>query len=140
MLGGVSLNLVTKSQLLSIEGISEDDARKIMGMHGSARELSYNTLLAETALTEELILQWTKDKIIMANFTDFDLEADITEPLPLAYLGQTIAQLSQEMKQLTNRFAGLELRQEQLSSSLKNAGAMADHGLQMASNLVDSRE
>ena len=44
------------------------------------------------------------------------------------------------MKQLTNSFAGLELGQEQLPSSLKNVGAMAHYGLQMASNLVDSRE
>ena len=51
------------------------------------------TLLAEMALTEELILQWAKDKIIMSNFMDFDLEAEITEPLPLAYLDQTVAQL-----------------------------------------------
>ena len=103
-LGGVSLNLATKSQLLSIEGISEEDAERIMGMLGHTGELSYDAFLAETALTEELILQLAMDKVIKAYFTDFDLEAKVAEPLPLDYLGQTVAQLSQEMKQLTNRF------------------------------------
>ena len=35
-LGGVSLNLGTKSQLVSVEGISDADAEKIMHLRGSS--------------------------------------------------------------------------------------------------------
>ena len=75
-LGGVSLNLGTKSQLVSVEGISEADAEKIMDLRCSWRELSFTTLLLETAITEEQMLQWARDKVVMGHFRDFDLEVD----------------------------------------------------------------
>ena len=139
-LGGVSLNLGTKSQLVSVEGISDADAEKIMDLRGSSGELSFTTLLLETAITEEQMLQWARDKVVKGHFKDFDLEMEAAAPLPLDYLGKTVAQLSLEMKELSNRMAGVEDGQHQLSGNLRHVGDTADRGLALASQLSASRD
>ena len=45
-------------ELVSVEGISETDAEKIMDLRGSSGELLFTTLLLETTITEEQMLQW----------------------------------------------------------------------------------
>ena len=139
-LGGVSLNLGTKSQLVSVEGISDADAQKIMDLCGTSGELSFTTLLLETAITEEQMVQWARDKVVMGHFKDFDLEVEAAAPLPLDYLGKTVAQLSLEMKQLSNRMIGVEDGQHQLSGNLQHVGDTANRGLALASQLSVSRD
>ena len=139
-LGGVSLNLGTKSQLVSVEGISDADAEKIMHLRGSSGELSFTTLLLETNITEEQMLQWARDKVVMGHFKDFDLEVEAGAPLPLDYLGKTVAQLSLEMKELSSRMMGVEDGHHQLSGNLKHVGDTAGRGLALASQLSASRD
>ena len=139
-LGGVSLNLCTKSQLVAVEGISESDAEKIMNLRGSSGELSFTTLLTETAITEEQMLQWARVKVVMGHLRDFDLEVEAAEPLPLDSFGKTVAQLSLEIKVLSNRMIGVEDGQHLLSGNLRHVGATAVRGLELASQLSASRE
>ena len=47
-------------------------------------------------------------------------------PLPLDYLGKTVAQLSLEMKELSNRMTGVEDGQHQLSGNLRHVGDTVD--------------
>ena len=139
-LGGVSLNMGTKSQLVSVEGISDADAEKIMHLRGSSGELSFTTLLLETNITEEQMLQWARDKVVMGHFKDFDLEVEAGAPLPLDYLGKTVAQLSLEMKELSSRMMGVEDGHHQLSGNLKHVGDTAGRGLALASQMSDSQD
>ena len=139
-LGGVSLNLGTKSQLVSVEGISDADAEKIMHLRGSSGELSFTTLLLKTAITEEQMLQWARDKVVMGHFKDFDLEVEAAAPLPLDYLGKTVAQLSLEMKALSRRMIGVEDGHHQLSGNLQHVGDTAGRGLALALQLSASRD
>ena len=139
-LGGVSLNMGTKSQLVSVEGISDADAEKIMHLRGSSGELLFTTLLLETAITEEQMLQWARDKVVMGHFKDFDLEVEAAAPLPLDYLGKTVAQLSLEMKELSSRIIGVEDGHHQLSGNLQHVGDTAGRGLALASQFSASRD
>ena len=139
-LGGVSLNLGTKSQLVSVEGISDADAEKIMHLRGSSGELSFTTLLLETNITEEQMLQWARGKVVMGYFKDFDLEVEAGASLPLDYLGKTVAQLSLEMKELSSRMIGVEDGHHQLSGNLKHVTDTAGRGLALASHLSASRD
>ena len=139
-LGGVSLNLGTKSQLVSVEGIWDADAEKIMHLRGSSGELSFTTLLLETAITEEQMLQWARDKVVMGHFKDFDLEVEAAAPLALDNLGKTVAQLSLEMKALSSRMIGVEDGHHQLSGNLQHVGDTAGRGLALASQLSASRD
>ena len=71
------------------------------------------------------------------HFTDFDLEVEVTEPLPLEYLGQTVAQLTVQMEDLSSQMTGMEDRQNRLSGNLQHIGTMADQGPEMVLHLAD---
>ena len=76
----------------------------------------------------------------MGHFRDFDLEVEAAAPLPLDYLEKTVAQLSLEMKELSNRMTGVEDGQHQLSGNLRHVGDIEDRGLALASQLSALRE
>ena len=72
-MGGIYLNLATKSLLLSKENISGTDAEN---NHRIAwlRELSFNTLLVETAITVDQFFISAENRIVMGQFRKSDLE------------------------------------------------------------------
>ena len=97
-LGGVSLNLDPKSQLTSVSSISDQDADTLMALRGLDGKLSIVDVVSKTNLTEENIVSLAKKGILMAQFSDFDLEAEIQEAEPVDYLSQTVVKLSGEIK------------------------------------------
>ena len=114
---GIYLNLATKSLLLSKENISGTDAEN---NHRIAwlREMSFNTLLVETAITVDLFLLSADNRIVMGQFRKFDLEGvwwgwDGRAPSPRIFWtnGSTI---TLEMQDLSNQVAGMENRNNRL--------------------------
>ena len=107
-LGGVSLNSATKSQLMSISSINDRDAEKIMALRGPSGELSLASVVAGTNLTEDRIVSLAKKNVLMANFTDFDLESEVLEPSATQHLSTAVAQLSEEVKNIMGRVGKME--------------------------------
>ena len=119
-LGGVSLNLDPKSQLTSVSSISDQDADTLMALRGLDGKLSIADVVSKTNLTEEKIVSLAKKGILMAQFSDFDLEAEIQEAEPVDYLSQTVVKLSGEMETMMGRMQSMEQKQGSLQDQISS--------------------
>ena len=117
-LGGVSLNLDPKSQLTSVSSISDQDADTLMALRGLDGKLSIADVVSKTNLTEDKIVSLAKKGILMAQFTDFDLEAEIQEAQPVDQLGETVVKLSGEMENMMGRMQIMEQKQGSLQDQV----------------------
>ena len=117
-LGGVSLNLDPKSQLTSVSSISDQDADTLMALRGLDGKLSIADVVSKTNLTEDKIVSLAKKGILMAQFTDFDLEAEIQETQPVDQLGETVVKLSGEMENMMGRMQIMEQKQGSLQDQI----------------------
>ena len=119
-LGGVSLNLDPKSQLTSVSSISDQDADTLMALRGLDGKLSIANVVSKTNLTEEKIVSLAKKGILMAQFSDFDLEAEIQEAEPVDHLSQTVVKLSGEMETMMGRMQIMEQKQGSLQDQISS--------------------
>ena len=74
---GVCLNTAPKSQLTSVSNISDRDAEEIMILQGLDGALKLADVVARTNLTKETIVSLARKNLVMANFIDFDLAAEM---------------------------------------------------------------
>ena len=102
------LNLDPKSQLTLVSSISDQDADTIMILRGLDGKLSIADVVSKTNLTEDKIVSLAKKGILMAQFTDFDLEAEIQETQPVDQLSETVVKLSGEMGNMMGRMQVME--------------------------------
>ena len=117
-LGRVSLNLDPKSKLTSVSSISDQDADTLMTLRGLDGKLSIADVVSKTNLTEEKIVSLAKKGILMAQFSDFDLEAEIQEAEPVDHLSQTVVKLSGEMETMMGRMQIMEQKQGSLQDQI----------------------
>ena len=111
--GGVCLNTAPKSQLVMVSAINERDAEEIMILRGLDGVLKLADVVARSNLSKENIVKLAKDNIIMARFTDFDLDAVFQEAEGDGGddISRRIGQLSLEMRNVMGRIEGVERSQ-----------------------------
>ena len=113
--GGVCLNTAPKSQLVTVSAINERDTEEIIILRGLDGVLKLADVVARTNLSQENIVKLAKDNIIMARFTDFDLDAVFQEAEGDDDGGDDISrrigQLALEMRNVMWRIEGVERSQ-----------------------------
>ena len=112
------MNLDPKSQLTSVSSISDQDADTLMALRGLDGKLSTADVVSKTNLTEDKIVSLAKKGILMAQFTDFDLEAEIQETQPVDQLSETVVKLSGEMENMMGQMQIMEQKQRSLQDQI----------------------
>ena len=125
---GVCLNTAPKSQLTLVSNISDRDAEEIMILRGLDGALKLADVVARTNLTQETIVSLIRKNLVMANFTDFDLAAEMPqmEEEVKDEFSQCLSKLSRDMENVMGRMTGVERAQVSLQQHVKEMEEKSD--------------
>ena len=125
---GVCLNTAPKSQLTSVSNISDRDAEEIMILRGLDGALKLGDVVARTNLTKETIVSLARKNLVMANFIDFDLAAEMpqVEEEVKDEFSQCLSKLSRDMENVMGRMTRVERAQVSLQQHVKEMEEKSD--------------
>ena len=89
-----------------------------MALRGLDGKLSIADVVSKTNITDEKIVSLAKKGILMAQFSDFDLEVEIQEAEPVNHLSQTVVKLSGEMETMMGQMQMMEQKQGSLQDKI----------------------